>query len=106
MPPPPATAIAIDGSGAAKGAGKRICLAEVVGDDLFRLETGWTTDRLTSSLIYRAEDDPSIVVGLDFAFSFPVWFVQELGATIESVWLRPSAAERAGCESAKALFWG
>lgn len=106
MPPPPATAIAIDWSGAAKGAGKRICLAEVGGDDLIRLETGWTADRLTSSLIQRAEGDPSIVVGLDFAFSFPTWFVHELGGTIESVWL---AAERSGemwLRKRQSPFWG
>jgi hypothetical protein len=106
MPPPPATSIAIDWSGEAKGAGKRICLAEVVGDDLVRLETGWTIDRLTLSLIHRAESDPSIVVGIDFAFSFPVWFVQQLGGTIESVWL---AAERNGegwLRTHQSPFWG
>src|SRR5258708_24761708 len=63
---PPAAAIAVDWSGAAKGAAKRIWLAEVAGEDLVRLEPGWTADRLTSTLIQRAKDDPSIVVGLDF----------------------------------------
>src|SRR5215470_15695828 len=68
-------AIAVDWSGARDGGGRRTWLAEVSGDELVVLQNRWKLERLFAWLIARAERDHSLVLGLDFAFSFPAWFV-------------------------------
>ena len=45
-----------------------------------RLESGRTRDELADWLIARSRETPRMVVGLDFCFSFPAWFVRECGA--------------------------
>jgi len=72
--------IAVDWSGAATGAKRRIWLAEVVGGVLVRLECGRSREELVRFLGMRAEEEPSLAVGMDFAFGFPAWFARELGA--------------------------
>lgn len=107
MLPPPDRAIAVDWSGAATGGGRRSWLAEVSRGELIFLEGGWTADRLVSWLVGRAERDPSLVIGLDFAFSFPAWFVRaRLGGSVEGTW---SEAERNGeswLRGGLSPFWG
>jgi nitrate reductase NapE component len=73
--------IAVDWSGAARGAERRIWLAEVSDGRLRRLECGRTREELVRFLCERAERAPSLAVGLDFAFGFPSWFARELGAS-------------------------
>jgi hypothetical protein len=41
------------------------------------LETGLTRDATCEWLITQAESSPELVVGLDFAFSLPAWFLRE-----------------------------
>ena len=72
--------IAVDWSGAARGAERRIWLAEVVAGRLVRLECGRSRAAVVDFLRKRAEQQPSLAVGLDFAFGFPAWFARELGA--------------------------
>jgi hypothetical protein len=72
--------IAVDWSGAARGAERRIWVAEVAGGRLLRLECGRTREEVVRWLQERAEREPSLAVGLDFAFGFPAWFARELGA--------------------------
>ena len=79
--------IAVDWSGAKTGAQHKIWLAEVCGGRLTRLESGRNRCELVEHLIDEADRDPEMVVGLDFAFSFPRWFAEGLGATsVEEVW--------------------
>ena len=79
--------IAVDWSGARAGAQHKIWLAEVRDGRLRRLESGRSRRELVEHLIDEAARDPDMVVGLDFAFSFPRWFAEGLGATsVEEVW--------------------
>ena len=79
--------VAVDWSGAKTGAQHKIWLAEVCGGRLRRLESGRNRCELVEHLIDEADRDPEVVVGLDFAFSFPRWFAEGLGATsVEEVW--------------------
>jgi hypothetical protein len=61
--------------------GAAIWLAEVRGGRLVRLEGGRDREELVRHLVREAETEPDLVVGLDFAFSFPGWFVESQGAT-------------------------
>ena len=62
---------------------------------------------LTEHLITPAQHDPDMIVGLDFAFSFPAWFVRQQGcASAHDVW---TACEERGEDWLRACtppFWG
>src|SRR5258708_14568130 len=77
---PVRSTIAVDWSGAARGAERRIWLDEVEGGRLVRLECGRSRAEVVRFLRERAEREPTLAVGLDFAFGFPAWFARELGA--------------------------
>jgi len=100
-------AIAVDWSGAREGGGRRIWLAEVIGEELVVLENRWNLERLLAWLIARAERDPSLVLGLDFAFSFPAWFVSErFGGVAEAGWEQVLANGEAWLQDVASPFWG
>jgi hypothetical protein len=86
--------IAVDWSGNARAARKTIWLAEVGGADVVRLEAGRNRAEVTAFLLAEAERDPDLVVGLDFAFSLPAWFLAERG--IERVTDAWQVVEREG----------
>jgi hypothetical protein len=71
--------VAVDWSGAVGAERRAIWLAEAAGGRLVRLESGRTRAQLGSVLIEEAEADPDLVVGLDFAFSLPAWFLRSRG---------------------------
>lgn len=73
--------IAIDWSGARKGTEKRIWLAEAAEGQLTRLENGRGREQIFDHLKAEAERDPRMIVGLDFAFSLPAWFLEKRGFT-------------------------
>jgi hypothetical protein len=99
--------IAIDWSGAASGARRTIWLAECRDGEVTRLECGRSRDEIADHLIELAELDPDLVVGLDFAFSLPAWFLRERAlADATGLWaLASEGAEQwlGGCEPP---FWG
>jgi len=70
--------IAVDWSGAKKGERKKIWLAEMVDGKPCRLEDGRTRGELVDHLIELANEDKELVVGLDFVFSLPTWFLEKL----------------------------
>jgi hypothetical protein len=79
--------IAIDWSGKARGAEKSIWLAEAACGQLLRLENGRTRDQIADWLIDEARRTPLMVVGLDFAFSAPAWYIREQGfADATALW--------------------
>lgn len=79
-------AIAVDWSGRTTNPGAAIWLAEASAHRVRRLEGGRDRAELTEHLISEAERDPNLVVGLDFAFSFPAWFVAQYAATVFDFW--------------------
>lgn len=79
--------IAIDWSGEAQGGAKKIWLAEVVDGSLVRLENGRKQDAVVTHLVDHAKYHPEVVIGLDFAFSLPAWYLRERGwANVRELW--------------------
>src|SRR5262245_29954190 len=82
-------------------------LAESRAQRLVRLECGFTRDELIGELIERARRDPSLVVGLDFAFSFPTWFLRELGVTsARELWEMVGREGESWLGDCPPPFWG
>ncbi len=109
---PPPSCIAVDWSGALTGERQRIWLAEAragspSGPQLTRLEKGRGRPETIQELIDSARRDPRVVVGLDFAFSGPAWFLARVGVTsARALWeLVAREGERWLAESPKP-FWG
>lgn len=99
--------IAIDWSGAAKGASSKIWLAEVYQEKLVRLDSGRDRAEVVNHVIEYAAIDSETVVGLDFAFSFPRWFANQHGAmSIENVWQLAKDRGEEWLGSCSPPFWG
>ena len=97
--------IAVDWSGAKSGAGSKIWLAEVTGGRLTRLESGRGRSEVVDHLIACARDD--VVVGLDFAFSFPRWFAECRGARpIDEFWKLVAEQGEEWLSRCPHPFWG
>ena len=80
--PAPSTVIAIDWSGRVDAAGQRRHIyAATWHEGKVRVENGRTRDEVGDWLVRLAAKDPAFVVGFDFCFSFPAWFLREVGAT-------------------------
>jgi hypothetical protein len=79
--------IAIDWSGRS-GADQRraLWLAEASDGELVRLEAGRTRAELVELLIAEADRDPGLIVGFDFAFSLPAWYLQVRRLTPHQLW--------------------
>jgi hypothetical protein len=79
--------MAIDWSGRSGPDQRRtLWLAEVVDSKLVRLEGGRTRAELIELLIAEADHDPNLIVGCDFAFSLPAWYLQERRLTPRQLW--------------------
>ncbi len=99
--------IAIDWSGARVNAEKQIWLAEVVDGRLVRLENGRGREAITDHLIAEAERDPQMVVGFDFAFSLPMWFLaaNEPGGAPD-LWALVEGEGEEWLRACRPPFWG
>jgi hypothetical protein len=99
--------MAIDWSGAVSGAERTIWLAEAADGEITRLECGRGRAAIAEFLVAEAIRTPDLVVGLDFAFSFPAWFLEERGLPYApALWdlvAREGESWLAGCEPP---FWG
>ncbi len=99
--------IAIDWSGALAGASKKIWIAEARGGDLVFLEAGRSRDATTAWLIAEAAKGEPLVVGIDFAFSAPHWFLAEIGAmTAPDLWQAAIASAEEWLHACEYPFWG
>ena len=99
--------IAVDWSGAKIGAGTKIWLAEVRDGRLTRLESGRDGIEVVEHLIDDAVADPDVVIGLDFAFSFPRWFAKKRGAkSIEDLWNLVAEEGEEWLRNCPHPFWG
>ena len=99
--------IAIDWSGALSGERKKIWLAEVQDGELLRLEAGRSRDDVVEHVIQEARREPKLIVGLDFAFSFPEWFLQSQGVRdVRSLWARVEQEGERWLAECPGPFWG
>ena len=81
--------IAVDWSGAKKESDQRkwIWLAEAIDGELVRLEGGRTRKEVVDLLVAEVQPQGALVVGLDFAFSFPEWYLADQGVSdAPSMW--------------------
>lgn len=108
----PTTVVAIDWSGRVDTAGqRRHIVASSWHEGKVRIESGRTRDEVTDWLITLAKKDPCLVVGFDFCFGFPAWFVRdEHGAKDAPDFWRKVVAEHGerwlSSDSTDRRFWG
>lgn len=99
--------MAIDWSGALQGSAQRIWVAEAAGDELVRLESGRTREQVAEFLLAEGRRSPDLVVGLDFAFGFPAWFMAERGlADGAALWALAAREGEAWLADCAPPFWG
>ena len=99
--------IAIDWSGARQNAGKGIWLAEARDGRLARLENGRDREAIADHLIAEARRAPALIVGFDFAFSLPAWFLDERGlAGAPDLWALAAREGEAWLGACEPPFWG
>ena len=106
MDPLPRT-LAVDWSGARVHAAGKIWLAESCDGRLIRLENGRSREAVMTFLIEESKRDPRFIVGFDFAFSFPVWFCEQVGAkTVVDLWRHVGQTGEQWLALCGAPFWG
>ena len=107
MHKPPPRIFAIDWSGDRLNWRRKIWLAEVCRGELVRLENGRNREEIASLLVEEAMKDGRFIVGLDFVFSFPVWFCEKLGVkTAFDVWAQAAMDGERWLRSCSIPFWG
>ncbi len=72
--------VAVDWSGAARGEQRHLWLADLNADEGRVVDlAGRSRRQVAPHLIDLAEADPDLIVGLDFGFSLPGWFLDQEG---------------------------
>ncbi len=100
------SAIAIDWSGAKKPAGK-IWIAEARRGSLARLYPLGSREEAVAQLLQDLRRDPTIVAGLDFAFSMPTWFFRHYSLpTAFDLWLFVEQKGEQWLDECCWPFWG
>jgi hypothetical protein len=98
---------AVDWSGRRTGEHRYLWTAEAADGELLGLTSGRTRAQLTADLVARSGQTPGPVVGFDFSFSLPAWFLDRRGfAGAPELW---AAATREGEEWLRECappFWG
>jgi Protein of unknown function (DUF429) len=95
---------AVDWSGRVTGAERFIWTAVAASGELLCLEDGRDRPRLGDHLVRLALAGPELVVGLDFAFSLPLWFLDRCG--FEHGMEVPEAAAEGWLRECPPPFWG
>ena len=100
--------VAVDWSGAQVGAADRIWLGHVRQGRLVELRNGLDRRQTINHLIDLRERCPDgLVVGLDFAFSVPSWFLPECGAaTVFELWNIVEAQGEQWLVACNPPWWG
>jgi hypothetical protein len=100
--------VAVDWSGAASGASTRIWLAHVVGGELVTLRNGRNRQEVTEDLVaLRASSPDGLMVGLDFSFSLPAWFLQTNSfSTVDDLWRTAEDMGEQWLAECAPPFWG
>lgn len=103
----PRRILAVDWSGARTGARRRLWLAEARDGRITRLECDRSREELVAHVIELANEDASLVVGLDFAFAFPAWFTRSHGCeSAPELWELVAREGERWLASCEPPFWG
>jgi hypothetical protein len=98
--------VAIDWSGAAAHAERTIWLAEVQ-DQQLTLANGRDRTAVVDYLLTLAQREPALVVGFDFSFSLPAWFLAERGlASAPELWADAAQHAETWLRDCPPPFWG
>lgn len=98
--------MAVDWSGA-RGASARLALAEARAGRLERVECLRDRARVHEAIVARRRSAPRIVVGLDFSFSLPAWYVRRLGLDdAVALWRHVEAEGERWLRDCPWPFWG
>jgi hypothetical protein len=100
--------LAVDWSGRATAAGQRrhIFVASCRKGDI-TLECGYNHEEVCALLLAAAERTRDLVVGLDFAFSFPAWWLRKQGcADALALWQLAAKDGERWLRAGREPFWG
>jgi hypothetical protein len=99
--------VAVDWSGRRTGVRRHLWTAEADDGVLVRLVAGRTRAAVIDELVARAAEQPGVVVGFDFSFSLPTWYLDACGyRQARDLW---DAAARDGeqwLQECAPPFWG
>src|ERR1700722_8958040 len=100
--------VAVDWSGAAAGAAAKIWSAQVIDGELVALRNGRSRAEVTEDLVaLRARSPDGLVVGLDFSFSLPAWFLRaHCCATVDDLWQLSARMGEQWLAECLPPFWG
>jgi hypothetical protein len=99
--------VAVDWSGAKRGAGKKIWAAEFRDDrPVEGLITGKDRDWIKDYLVSATRETDEMIVGLDFAFSFPSWFVKIHASSVQQLWAKVEQDGEKWLTECNPPFWG
>jgi hypothetical protein len=85
----------------------KIWLCEVSGGEVWRLERGRTRAEVAAYLVEEADFNPGLVVGLDFAFSFPAAFLDKrVHKGVATVWKEAELRGEDWLAHSPFPFWG
>lgn len=104
---PTPVCIAVDWSGARAGVRSKLWLAEARDGALVRLESGRSREELIAHLGELASRSNDLVVGLDFSFSLPAWFLRARGLdSARALWELASLEGERWLATCPPPFWG
>ncbi len=99
--------IAVDWSGKRSGAEEHIWLARVTDGVLAELENGRSREAVVDRVLEFAREGERTVIGLDFAFSFPIWYLDERGWDGgRDVWQALTSEAETLLAECPSPFWG
>ncbi len=99
--------MAIDWSGRAAGDHRTIWRAHVRDGTLFKLENGQCRGEIIDDLIESKDRFDRLVIALDFAVSFPVWFIRWHGVeSAYQLWTLVDAEGEQWLSTCEWPFWG
>jgi hypothetical protein len=101
------TVHAVDWSGRRTAERKHLWTAEADDGTVLRLEAGRSRTEVVDELVARATEVPGVVVGFDFSFSLPEWFLDEQGfAGARDLWDAAALDGERWLRDCDPPFWG
>ncbi len=100
--------VAIDWSGSkGRAARNKIWTASANNGRVKTLENGRNREETVAHVISMAKKHPQMIVGLDFAFSFPLWFLRRKGVhSVTDCWELVSTEAEGWLAASPFPFWG
>ncbi len=99
--------VAVDWSGRASGERRHLWTAEAHDGELLRLVAGRTRREVIDELVARVGETPGVVVGFDFSFSLPAWFLRDRGyASARALWDAAASDGDTWLRDCEPPFWG